>query len=458
MLSDYWHFSVGLAQALALLMSTTFLCYVFIILRPYLRHKTQPEGRAQDFVWHLFVPCRDEAAVIDATLDNLLSAFDDAHVWVVDDASTDATAQLVRSRMRDCDRLHLVSRTFPEARQGKGPALNAAYAALDQSLAPDADRSKVIVGVIDADGRLSANCLDVCAAPHHFGDEQVGSVQVAVRMINRDDPRPRPGGRIANWWGRLLVRMQDLEFRCAISALQMTRKYTRTVGLGGNGQFSRLSALDDVRRAYGTPWHGALLEDYELGVHLMLVGHRNAYTVDALVDQEGLPDLRRLLTQRTRWGQGTMQCATYIPQLWNSRKIPTIGVLEATYYLLQPWMQIVGTVVYPVPMIIVAWNVMADWTAMSGWFLGGGWMLLLLLIAMGLGPFLLWGPIYTRRCEPGIGLLRGLGFGLAYTVFIATFYVTSWRALLRILQGRTGWSKTRRNAEIGHPGPVAVEA
>ncbi|MEZ0090852.1 glycosyltransferase family 2 protein [Streptacidiphilus sp. EB129] len=458
MLSDYWHFSAGLAQALALLMSTTFLAYVVIILRPYLRHRPQPAGQAKDFVWHLFVPCRDEAAVIEATLDNVLGSFDDVHVWVVDDASTDATAHLVRARMRQCERLHLVSRTLPDARQGKGPALNAAYAALDQALDPGTDRSRVIVGVIDADGQLSANALDVCAAPHLFGTPDIGSVQVAVRMINRDEARPRPGGRIANWWGRLLVRMQDLEFRCAISALQMTRSHTRTVGLGGNGQFSRLSALDDIRRAHGTPWHGALLEDYELGVHMMLAGHRNAYTVDALVDQEGLPDLRRLLTQRTRWGQGTMQCASYIPQLWRSPNIPTIGVLEATYYLLQPWMQIIGTIVYPVPMIIMVWNAATDTSTMSAWFLSGGWMLLALLMAMGFGPFLLWGPIYVRRCEPTVGLLRGVGLGLAYTVFISTFCLTSWRALIRILQGHTGWSKTRRNAEIAPSGPAAAQA
>jgi 1,2-diacylglycerol 3-beta-glucosyltransferase len=44
--------------------------------------------------------------------------------------------------------------------------------------------------------------------------------------------------------GHNLVRLQDLEFPVPISAIQVTRRLTRSVGLGGNGQFSRLSALD----------------------------------------------------------------------------------------------------------------------------------------------------------------------------------------------------------------------
>jgi 1,2-diacylglycerol 3-beta-glucosyltransferase len=149
----------------------------------------------------------------------------------------------VASRAEADPLVHLVSRREPEARTGKGDALNAAYWALNEWLPMSADRTGIIVGVVDADGRPAANCLAVCAGGTLFGDPGVGSVQILARMLNRDDPRPFPRrGRFVNFLGQTLVRLQDVEFRVPIAAIQVARRRTGTVGLGGNGQFSRLSA------------------------------------------------------------------------------------------------------------------------------------------------------------------------------------------------------------------------
>ncbi len=449
---------LGVAQALSLLISVAFISYVGTIVIPYLRHRPAAVGEADQFSWHLLIPARDEAAVIGHTLDHLLAGFPTAHVWVVDDASKDATASIVCDHGGDTGRIHLVTRRLPDARTGKGDALNAAYQALDAWLPADADRHRVIVGVLDADGAPAANCLDVIAADHLFGDPDVGAVQICVRMVNRDDPRPFPArGRRANFAGRLLVRMQDLEFRAPISAIQMIRQRTRTVGLGGNGQFARLSALDDICESDRRPWRGSLLEDYELSLHLLLAGYRSEYTMDTLVDQEGLPSLRRLLTQRTRWGQGTMQCGAYLPRIWASRNVTTVGAIEASYYLMQPWLQLLGTILYPIPVLVLGYNIWHYPGEMTQFLANGGWLLVILFAVLGLGPFMMWGPIYARRCERGIGIVRAVGYGFAYSLFITTFYVTCWRAFFRILSGRRGWAKTRRNIEV-QSGPVALEA
>ncbi|MDR2082869.1 MAG: hypothetical protein LBP35_04580 [Candidatus Ancillula trichonymphae] len=45
---------------------------------------------------------------------------------------------------------------------------------------------------------------------------------------------------------KLLVRMQDIEFRQSISAMRISRKYVGTVSIGGNGQSTRASALESV--------------------------------------------------------------------------------------------------------------------------------------------------------------------------------------------------------------------
>lgn len=441
---------IALAQALALIMSSAFVCYVMIIIWPFLRHRPAPPGSAAAFDWHIFVPALNEELVIGDTIGYLRATFPGAHVWLIDDASEDQTAAIAGSLAWADPMVHLVSRRLPHARTGKGEALNSAYLALDEWLPAAADRSKVIIGVVDADGRPAPNCLDVCAGARLFGSSRTGSVQVLVRMMNRGERRPFPGrGRLVNALGQLLVRMQDLEFRVAISAIQETRILTRTVGLGGNGQFSRLSALDTVAGPTG-PWRGALLEDYELSLHLMLAGHRNAYTPDTYVDQEGLPGIRQLIRQRTRWGQGTMQCGRYLPQLWSSRHVSTIGALEATYYLFQPWMQVLGTIIYPIPAAVFLVNYATGPDAMQAWVLSGGWMLVLLYLSFGIGPFFCMGPLYVRRCEPGLGIAGAIELGLAYSAYILIFYVTSWRALSRILRHRREWTKTPRNA-AGRP-------
>lgn len=439
----------ALAQAIGLMMSVAFIVYVLIIVVPFARRRPGLSGDASTLGWHLFVPALNEEQVIGRTIDNLRRTLPQAHVWAIDDASDDRTGAIVASRARLDPMVHVVSRRFPDARTGKGHALNAAYWQLRAWLPAHARHDNLIIGVIDADGRPAANCLDVCAGPDLFGDPGVGSVQIEVRMVNRGDPRPlRNRGRLVNFLARILIAMQDLEFRAPIAAIQTTRQHTGTVGLGGNGQFTRMSALDTLADPGGGPWRGMLLEDYELSLHLMLAGHRNEFTDDTYVDQEALPDIRRFVRQRTRWGQGTMQCGVYMRRLWSSPYVSVLGALEASYYLLTPWMQIVGTIVYPLPAAIFFSHWLTQSTVMQEWFRSGGGMIMMVYLFAGSGPFILWGPVYRRRCDRRIGLARSFGLGCAYALYVLIFYVTSWRALVRILRRRNEWFKTRRNAEF----------
>ncbi|GAA3888353.1 glycosyltransferase family 2 protein [Saccharothrix violaceirubra] len=436
---------LGFTQALALTMSVAFVTYVLLIVVPYLRRTPAPTGRAAAFEWHFMVPCRDEAAVIGDTIRYLRTTFAIAHVWVIDDDSDDATVGVVRSFRAD-KHVHLVRRYRPLARTGKGDALNDAYRTLKQWMGRHADLDRAVIVVVDADGRPAPNCLDVCAADHLFGDPGVGAVQVDVRMVNTG---VRQAG-VTSWrsrFGAFLVRMQDLEFRTAIAAIQLSRGVTGTISMGGNGQFTRLSALDTIAGHAGQPWRGSLLEDFELGVHLLTAGWRTGFTLDTHVHQEGLYSLRRFLAQRTRWGQGTMQCMRYIKRIWDSPHLSTLGAAEMLYYLAQPWMQLLGTLIYPIPMLLLAHRFVVDPGEVWGWFTGGAWVLFTVYGLFGLLPFVLWGPVYRARCEPGTGFVRALAYGFGYALYIYTFYITSWRAVTRLVRGRNGWTKTRRNTE-----------
>lgn len=456
---------LGFTQAIALTMSVAFLTYVCLIVVPYLRHRRAAVGDSAAFDWHFLVPCRDEEAVIGGTIEYLRHTFPRAHIWIVDDHSDDATADIVRTV---CQRdpfstifVHLVTRRRPNARTGKGDALNAGYRALVGWLstpnrwqaAPHPDNTIVIV--VDADGRPAPDCFDVCAAGNLFGDPTIGAVQVDVRMINRGIRQP--GVSLARrWLGSALVRMQDLEFRTAIAAIQMFRKFSGTISMGGNGQFTRLSALDSIAGDDRNPWRGSLLEDFELGVHLLTAGWRTGFTVDTYVDQEGLYSLRRFLAQRTRWGQGTMQCARYIRQIWESRHVSTAGAAEMLYYLAQPWMQLLGTLIYPIPLVLLTIFAVNNPDGAWLWFSDGAWILFLIYGMFGLSPFLVWGPIYRHRCERRGSVFRGVGYGFLYALYIYTFYITSWRALFRLIRRRNTWAKTRRNAERHQPSELVA--
>jgi cellulose synthase/poly-beta-1,6-N-acetylglucosamine synthase-like glycosyltransferase len=439
----------AIVNALTLVLSVMFVTYVFLILVPFLRHAPVKEGSVEQFGWHFFIPCRDEAAVIEATISRARETFPEAHVWVIDDDSDDDTLSIAQSFERLDDHVHVVSRRRPDARVGKGAALNAAYRQFDEWLPADADRSRIIVNVVDADGELAENALRSVASDTVFGDPAVGAAQISVWMKNRDDPEPLPGrGYLPNLFARLLVRVQDIEFRTSIAGMQSLRARTGTVALGGNGQFTRLSILDEIDREYGDPWHGSLLEDYELGVHVLLAGAATRHVYDTHVSQEGLPSFKRLVTQRTRWAQGNIDCVRYIPKILRSPHIDAAGVLESCYYLVLPFLQLLGMIAFLLVGGATIAKAASDPAAFAE-YLGQGWATLMLFAVFAIAPFALWGPVYRWRCEPQISPPVAVGYGLALWLYIYYMYLVIPRAFYRSIRGKRGWAKTRRNAE-GH--------
>lgn len=438
---------LSLCIILALTQGVIFLSYVGFIIVPFWKHKPGGEGDGRTFEWHFVIPCRDEEAVIGQTLAYLNEHFPDAHTWVVDDDSEDRTAAIVEAFAAHHERVHLVRRRRPDARTGKAHALNHCWRILGEHLeSRGADMHRTIMCVVDADGLPSVNLLDVCASRRLFGNDDIAAVQVEVRMSNRRERTPFPEKDwFANLMSRTFVRMQDLEFRGPISAIQMSRKVTGTVNVGGNGQLARMSALLDIADDAG-PWRGSLLEDFELGLHLLLAGWTNGYTRAAWVEQEALYSVPRYLTQRARWSQGTMQCFRYLPKIWGNRYLSNLGALELTYFLLQPWAQIVGSIAYPIPLLVMVFN-LVNYPAFAQDFLtNGGFVLLSLWIIVGVAEFAVWGPLYLRD-EPGHKRRTGVTWGLAYFFYVYFVYAVCWKAFTQLVRRQTAWAKTVRNAE-----------
>ncbi|WP_307853459.1 glycosyltransferase [Kitasatospora sp. RG8] len=428
------------------------------------RHDRPAEpGDPAAFQWHLVVPCRDEEAVVVQTLDGLRRSAPGAHLWVIDDDSEDATRALVLAAAERDDRLHLVQRRRPHARIGKGAALNAAYREISARLPEGTDRSRVVIGVVDADGRLDPGTLAHVCNGKALGRPDTGAVQIGVRMRNADDERPLPGrGRFANARARALVRMQDVEFQANNAGMQLLRRRTGSVGLGGNGQFVRLSALDSLTAEEGRagrPWpERALLEDYESGLELRLAGWRLTHITEARVSQEGLVSLRRFLTQRTRWAQGNMQCLRYTGRVLRSPHYRPAGKAEVLYTFLQPVVCVLLVVLTPVSAGITAAGLVlfpaetADFQLRFGPFMAAAFVIATL-------PMVFWGSAYRRLVHPGRSRLTGLLWGVLLWLYAYHLFVVAARAAARLLLGRNGWAKTRRNAETVAAGaPTALEA
>jgi len=345
-------------------------------------------------------------------------------VLVVDDGSDDATPHVLSSI--DNPRLHVLRRELPSARNGKGAALNAAYQMIrtwsrDQGLTAD----QVVVGVIDGDGRGSPDILAEVA--DLLTDPKIGAVQCRVRIHNRD---------------KLLGAVQDLEFGCIADASQVLRMKLGSVGLGGNGQFTRLSALELLG---DRPWSDCLVEDMELGLRMHLVGVPIGYVWRACITQQGVTDAKRLLRQRTRWAQGNLQCARYLPQLWRSRKITNRALLEMFYYLLAPWANALGSVIV-LGFWLYAWVELVSQGWRTGLPVSGSATALALWLGSLLLPGLMWALLHRIRLRDEKFTRLALA-GLAYPGFLLLGLVSTWRAVARQALGRNGWAKTERTAE-----------
>jgi 1,2-diacylglycerol 3-beta-glucosyltransferase len=193
-------------------------------------------------------------------------------------------------------------------------------------------------------------------------------------------------------------------------------------------------------------------------MHMLLAGHVNTFCADTHVNQEALFSTRRFITQRTRWAQGVMQCFKYLRAAWASPNFSTLGILEIAYYLFQPWLQLFGALLYPLPFIMLGVTLVRDPATVATFLADGGWRPLVVMVALGVSQFAVWGPLYRWKCEPRAKWSQAVGWGLAYVFYLMFLYVVSWRAFWRVLRRRGGWAKTRRNAEVVTAGPIATEA
>ena len=410
--------------SIVVLVSLSYTVAIFLLSRRK-RPQSMPPPDTLFFVF--VVPCLNEELVIGRTLDALLTLPGENYaVLVVDDGSDDGTAEVVNSY--DSDRVWLLERKLPEAQQGKGEALNHAYRYLrDSEVLSHMDSKDVVIAIFDADGRIEPNALFEVGA--HFRNPQMGAVQIGVRMYNATE--------------NLLTRVQDFEFVTFTEVFQRGRQKVGSVGLGGNGQFTRLAALEDLGDA---PWTDCLTEDLDLGIRLLCRGWTNAYCSTSHVSQQGVNKLGRLIRQRSRWFQGHLQCWKRVPEILKSKNLNERTVWDLIYHLSSPSLVLLMTFPLLVFMLSLAAitlespaTLLKVYTARGGMLLAGWY-----LLSFGLAPFYAF--CYWLR-DKETPFIKAFGFAHVYSLYSYMWFIAGWIAVFRMVTGKRSWAKTKRTPE-----------
>jgi cellulose synthase/poly-beta-1,6-N-acetylglucosamine synthase-like glycosyltransferase len=379
-----------------------------------------------DLLFVFLVPCLNEERVIGRSLERLLAVPGNFKVMVIDDASEDGTADVVRQF--DPERVWLFQRTLPDARKGKGEALNAAYRYLcDSGVLGDRSSDDVIVAVLDADGRLAPNAL-IEVAPF-FADPAVGGVQIGVRMYNAAE--------------KLLARMQDFEFVTFTEIFQRARQRIGSVGLGGNGQFNRLSALRSLGSA---PWTKCLTEDLDLGIQLLTRGWLNCFCPTTHVSQQAVVQFRRLVRQRSRWYQGNLQCWRRIPEIVRS-SLPVTVVMDLVFQLLASSLILIMSITSAAFLATFGLMVAKDPHTATHFLPGHYGITLLVMYLLAFGPSLIYGPVYWLRDQDS-SLIKSIAYAHLFTLYSYMWVPAGWRAVWRTVRHREDWAKTTRTVEV----------
>ncbi|MEV6373903.1 bifunctional polysaccharide deacetylase/glycosyltransferase family 2 protein [Micromonospora musae] len=232
-------------------------------------HRDRLEVRAPVSV---IVPAYNEAANIAATVRSLMASdYPALEVIVVDDGSTDGTADIVeRMRLRGV-------RVIRQTNAGKPAALNTGIRAA---------RAGLLV-LVDGDTVFQPNT--VRRLVQGFADPTVGAISGNTKVANRR---------------RLLGRWQHLEY---VIGFNLDRRMYDVLECmptipGAIGAFRR-----EVLRSVGGVPGDTLAEDTDLTMKVLRAGWRVVYEESAIAWTEAPSTLRQLWRQRYRWCYGTMQ-------------------------------------------------------------------------------------------------------------------------------------------------------
>ncbi|CAL9486807.1 Undecaprenyl-phosphate 4-deoxy-4-formamido-L-arabinose transferase [Streptomyces sp. enrichment culture] len=353
----------------------------------------------------VIVPAYNEKECIANTLNSLARSTHPIEIIVVDDGSTDGTADIAES-------LGLPNvRVIRQANAGKPAALNNGVR----------NASYDIVVMMDGDTVFEPHTVRQLVQP--FADSGVGAVAGNAKVGNRDTV-------IGAW--------QHIEYVMGFNLDRRMYDLLRCMPTipGAIGAFRREAVLD-----VGGMSEDTLAEDTDITIALHRAGWRVVYQEHARAWTEAPCSLKQLWSQRYRWSYGTMQA------LWKHRKALTdkgpSGRFGRVGLPLVVIFQIVTPVFAPLIDVFTVYSmVFVDFqAALLAWLAVLGVQLLCAAYAFRLDRekyrYLLMMPLQQ----------------LAYRQMMYLVLIHS--CVTALTGGRLRWQKLKRTGEVGTPAGVS---
>jgi len=348
------------------------------------------------------IPAFNESKTIGPAVRSLAqSAHHEVEVVVVDDASTDGTADVVAALGLSNVR---VVRVPPG---GKATALNTGAALASHDL----------LVMVDADTVVDSESIHRLVRP--FADPTVGAVAGNVKVGNRRG---------------ILGRWQHIEY---VIGFNLDRRLYDTFGCistipGALGAFRRQALVDAGGLSLDT-----IAEDTDLTIAIQRAGWQVVYEESALAYTEAPATLPQLWKQRYRWSYGIMQA------IWKHRRavfdrgpsgrfgrraLPFISLFSVLLPLLAPLLDI---------LTIYGVFFLNRWETLAGWLAVLAVQIVTAILAFRLDGERL-GPLWTLP--------------LQQLVYRQIMYLVLLRSALTALTGRRlRWQKLRRSGEVAVP-------
>ncbi len=412
-LSIVFIFSVGLALVSGRAIFVGLLA-VIEKMRPEVRE--HPDFRPSVSV---LIPAHNEEAAIADTVRSALSAdYPRIEVVVVDDGSTDATAEILERQFAGDPRV----RVHHQPNRGKPAALNQALAMATGE----------IVITIDADTVIEPDT--VRRLVRNFVDPRIAAVAGNVKVRNRT---------------RWLTRWQALEY---ITSQNMEKRAFDllnciTVVPGALGAWRA-----DVVRAAGGFAPDTLAEDTDLTFSIRRHGGRISYDDMARAHTEAPETAEALIKQRFRWTYGTLQAVWKHRDTLGRPRYGSMGLIALPnvflFQILLPLVSPVLDLLFVVSLVSLGLEqfhvtIIARWTAED--------------VQRSLIFFALFMLIDLLTCALAFALERNEDWSLLLPLLLQRFYyrqmmyIVIFRAVMRAWQGgAVGW----RGVEP-HPRPAA---
>lgn len=242
----------------------------------------------------ILVPAWNEAAVLQPSIDRLMAMDyppESLRVYVVDDASTDATPDVVRGKAAEYPG-RVVHLRREVGGQGKAHTLNHGLAEVL------ADGWMQALLIMDAD--VVYDPASLRRMTRHLADPGVGAVTAYIKEGSE------PGSR--------LTRLIGYEYATAQAAARRSQNIAGAMAcLAGGAQLHSRANLEAIGGRIDT---GSLAEDTVTTFRTQLAGRKAVFEGNAVAWAEEPDSVVALWKQRLRWARGNVQLTRRYRTLW----------------------------------------------------------------------------------------------------------------------------------------------